>query len=132
MFEDTIQSQSGQSYIETPNRNFIVNLSGNLDSRIAGFSSEAGADSDITNWTFEVAIRRRRYDETPLLICTTGNGRLRKRINTAEIFFDLTNENVQALGAGLCRWDLKITIPQTEEPIYPIQGTIEVQRRITS
>jgi hypothetical protein len=98
--------------------------------RIARFVNSEGQPLDISAWTFAMDIRQ-EHDSAPVLSCTIANGRLERNDTIGQIVLNLSLADVQLLGVGRYRYDLRVIRPTFTNVWYPVTGYLRTTPHIT-
>jgi hypothetical protein len=131
--QGTIRKRSvfGTEIEDTPVRDFNANIGDGLRAVVCFFLDRDGSPLLIGNWSFKLDVRRRDLDEPAIVSCTPENGRLIVDESEGSVSINLSGEDIRNITDTGGKYDLRVVIPDRPNPIYPVRGVINVQRRIT-
>jgi hypothetical protein len=98
--------------------------------RIARFVDSTGVPLNIALWDFAVDIRR-EHDGVPVLVCTLSNGRITRNTALGHIVLNLSLADVQGLGVGRFRYDIRVLRTHHTNTWYPGSGYLRITPQIT-
>jgi hypothetical protein len=92
--------------------------------RVQWLVTEAETPVDLSSWSGQLLIKARRQNATPLLTCSTGNGRMTLD-DEGNILARLTKDQVNTLPVGTLFYEVELT--SSEESVQLLAGRVTVE-----